>query len=95
METTIGIERNKIFQILGKTEIKRDIKLLSANFRLLKILEIGMQNIYDSNSSLITSDNEKRTQIFYWMQKFYKFNLDTELNQIIKQNKLLFEKYVG
>ena len=71
-----------------------DLVKLSENYSFLKDLEMAIQNIFNTNQGIVYSNREKKTIAASFFKMKNTDELDKKINDIIKSNNQLFEKYV-
>ncbi len=94
LKKCIGKETSDIFSYVKKYIEPTDYILLKENYNYLRRLEFSIQTVLDSNNTIVPSDEKKRLLI----AQFLKLNIvdfNKRLNDIIKSNNILFDKYVG
>lgn len=93
--SSIGKSKTDIFNLLTKSKIYGDVKTLYRNYKILKLVELATQNIFDVSNSLIPNTEEKKILLSTWLKTKHKILLETDLKESISTNKELFKKYVG
>ncbi|NMD00066.1 MAG: hypothetical protein GYA62_10140, partial [Bacteroidales bacterium] len=92
---SIGISRYSILYLFSRLKKQTELRLLLNNYKVLKLIELAIQNIFDVSNSIIPKSEEKKSLLANWLKVKHKILLDAELKQIIRTNKDLFKKYVG
>jgi [glutamine synthetase] adenylyltransferase / [glutamine synthetase]-adenylyl-L-tyrosine phosphorylase len=99
----ILLTNNKLFKRMkGKSILKilksldeliPESKILSDNFTLLKEIQIASQNIFSTNSSILSMEGVK-FKILSQFLKYEQEDLQKKINSTLKSNHRIFSKYL-
>ncbi len=93
-EKMIGKNIREIILLMNDKLEVNDLVKLSENYSFLKDLEMAIQNIFNTNQGIVYSNQEKKTITASFFKMKNIDELDKKINEIIKSNNQLFEKYV-
>ena len=86
----------KIITGLSEKEIsKADSEMLLRNYSFLKRLDVLNQVIFHASTSLVPSDKKKLTMLSKQMKFENVESFQQTLNEVMKSNKFLFQKYMA
>lgn len=92
---TINFKFPQVLASLKKSFPSEDAATFKKNFVFLKELGVAIQNIFNVNNMIIPSETEKKLLIARFLKLNDVSELENRINETIKFNNKLFEKYVG
>lgn len=95
LKSFIGESRVHVFNSLSRSRKYIDTKPLIKGYKILKLVDLAIQNIFDVSNSFVPKSEEKRILLANWLKSKQRILLENDLKNSISVNKGLFKKYVG
>jgi glutamate-ammonia-ligase adenylyltransferase len=93
-KNTIGKSAYKLFALLITKLDAHEIEVLKSNFVFLRELSLVVQNIFNTNQTVLTSNNDKKILVSSFLKMKNTSELDKKIAEMVKFNNSIFDKYV-